>query len=143
MPGTLVIFVGVLLYALMTDFSVIGGRLILILLVMSVFAELSDNLLSMLGARRSGASRGSAWAVLIGGIAGALAGGMIAPVIGALIGAFIGGVVSPVVFEYLKSGQLASSVRAGTGALIGRIAGIFFRLVIALTMIVISLARIL
>jgi len=52
MPGTFSILAGSFLYALLTDFSSIGWKLLLIFVFLSVFAELSDNLLAMLGAKK-------------------------------------------------------------------------------------------
>lgn len=77
MPGTFVIMAGIFLYALISGFSSMGWKLLLLFLLMSAFAEPADNLLAMLGARKSGASKASTWAVLAGSIAGAFAGGVL------------------------------------------------------------------
>jgi uncharacterized protein len=142
LPGTFSILAGTFSYALLTDFRLIGWKLLLILLFMSAFAELVDNLLSMLGAKKSGASRGSTWAVLMGGIAGATFGGLLAPVIGSLIGAFIGGAVAPIIMEYLHCKRFYPALRAGMGALIGRLGGILLKFLISVGMIVIVLINI-
>ena len=142
MPGTFVIMAGIFLYALITGFSSMGWKLLLLFLLMSAFAESADNLLAMLGAKKSGASKSSTWAVLAGSIAGAFAGGIIAPVAGSIIGAFIGGAAAPFAVEYLKSKNLQHSMKAGMGSLAGRLGGILLKFIIALIMIGMAAARI-
>jgi len=142
MPGTFVILAGIFLYALMTGFNSVSWKLLLLFLLMSVFAESADNLLAMLGAKKSGASKSSTWAVLAGSIAGAFAGGIIAPVAGSIIGAFIGGAAAPFAVEYLKSKNLRHSMKAGMGSLAGRLGGMLLKFLIALIMIGMAAARI-
>ena len=142
MPGTFVIMAGIFLYALITGFSSMGWKLLVLFLLMSAFAESTDNLLAMLGAIKSGASKASTWAVLAGSIAGAFAGGIIVPVIGSLIGALIAGTAAPFAAEYFKSKNLRHSLKAGMGSLEGRLGGMLLKFLIALIMIGMAAARI-
>ena len=141
-PGTFIILAGIFLYALMTAFSRVSWKLLFLFLLMSILAESADNLLAMLGAKKSGASKAGAWAVLAGSIAGAFAGGIIVPVIGSIIGAFIGGAAAPFAVEYFKSKNLRHSLKAGMGSLAGRFGGMLLKFLIALIMIGIATARI-
>jgi uncharacterized protein len=141
-PGTLSILAGCFSYAILTGFSSVDWKMLLILSLMSVFAESSDNILSMLGAKKSGASGRSTWAVLIGSVAGGILGGLAAPVIGSLIGAFIGGVSAPIIMEYMRRKELYPAIKAGVGALLGRLGGILLKFLIAIVMIAIVLTKI-
>ncbi|MBN1446270.1 MAG: DUF456 domain-containing protein [Candidatus Omnitrophica bacterium] len=142
LPGTFIILAGALLYAFLTHFGPVGRNLILVLFFMAVLAESADNILAMLGAKKTGASRESIVAVFIGSIAGAAAGGMIVPVIGSLAGAFVGGAAAPFAVEYFRQKNLKRAFRAGMGSLTGRAGGILLKFIIAVGMVVIVLKKI-
>jgi len=108
--------------------------------VLTVLAETADHWLSAIGARRYGASTASIWLSFIGGIAGAIIiggpltfiFGPLAPIAGGLIGAFIV-VVSHEL--YLQKGPF-EALRAGWGTLLGRMAGMVFKVVVSVAMII-------
>jgi uncharacterized protein len=142
MPGTVGILAGSFLYALLTGFKTVGWKLLGIFFIMTVAAELSDNLLSMLGARKSGASNASTWAVLAGGMVGAVIGNTAVPVIGAFIGAFLVGAAAPVLLEFSRRKEWKPALKAGIGALAGRLGGILVKFLIAGVMIGVTLIKI-
>jgi uncharacterized protein YqgC (DUF456 family) len=141
LPGVAVIFISVLLYGLATDFNAaIGMNFFLVLCVLTVVAETADNWLMLLGARRFGASSASTWLSLLGGFLGAaLIGPPLALVLsfaGPFVGAFLGAFLIVVLFEYWKKRQWNEALRAGWGTLLGRVAGIAFKMMIAVAMVV-------
>ena len=98
-----------------------------------------SNWLTMIGARRYGASTSSVWLSFIGGVVGAIViGGPLAVVFGPLgpiIGGFVGAVGVVVLQEYRKSGRWDQAIQAGWGTFLGRMAGIMLKIVIAVAMI--------
>jgi uncharacterized protein len=141
LPGVAVIFISVLLYALATDFSAaIGVNFFLVLCGLTVVAETADNWLMLLGARKFGASSASIWLSLLGGFLGAALIGpplaLILSFVGPFVGAFVGAFLIVVLFEYWKKRQWNEALRAGWGTLVGRLAGIAFKMMIAVAMVV-------
>jgi len=139
-PGTAIILAGILIEALHTGFSgPIGPWLFGLMCVLTLVAETADNWLTMIGARRYGASTSSVWLSFIGGVVGAIViGGPLAVVFGPLgpiIGGFVGAVGVVVLQEYRKSGRWDQAIQAGWGTFLGRMAGIMLKIVIAVAMI--------
>lgn len=125
-PGTPLILLGALIYALATGWSPIGVTQLAILAALTVVAETAGYLSVALGARRSGGSR---WAVA-GALVGALAGVAFAPV-----GLLVGPVAGAIVGELLGTGRLRGSVSTGAGTAIGVIAGAVLQASLALVMV--------
>ena len=141
-PGTFLILGDVVAYSWITGFEKIGLKIIVVLVFISLLAETIDFLLGIAGARRYGSSKKSVVLSIIGGIIGAI---MMAPVLlglGAIIGVFLGGFAGAFLGEYLEQKKLKSAVRAGYGALIGRIAGILVKGSLAIVMAVIAMSAI-
>lgn len=142
LPGTVVILISVILFALATGFSRIGLGTILILVLIALVAESLEFFLGMAGAQRLGASKAAIIASVIGGIAGAA---MMAPLLlglGVIIGSFIGAFAGVFAVEYAAQRRLKPAARASYGALLGRLAGVVAKGLCAVTMIVISLMKI-
>lgn len=141
-PGTVIILIDNLIYALFTGFERIGGKILITLLILSVLAELSEFAVGMGGAAKFGASKKSLTASVIGGIIGAV---LLSPFmlgLGAIMGAFFGGFAGVFVVELLRQSRLKPSLRAAWGTIIGRAAGICVKGAFALVMTAISLASI-
>ena len=142
LPGTFIILIDVVIYAWVTDFEKIGFKTIVILVLISLFAEAMDFLLGMIGAKKYGASRKGIIASVIGGIAGAI---LMTPLLlglGAVIGAFLGGAVGTFLVEYLEDRKLKAAFRMGYGVMLGKIASVFLKGFLAILMSVISLMAI-
>ena len=142
LPGTLVILFDVLVYALVTGFDRIGFKILLVLVVISAVAESLEFLLGITWAKRYGTSKRGIVASLIGGVIGAL---LLTPVflgLGALIGSFLGALLGAFAVEILNQGGLKPAARAGFGALMGRLAGVFAKGLCALAMVIITLMAI-
>jgi len=125
-PGPLFILIGVLVWAVATQFAVIGVGRLVILVTLALTTLLVNFAAGPIGARRSGGSR---WAVG-GAIVGALAGLLFGP-----LGLLIGPVIGAVAGEMIRGGDVERSLRTGVGALIGMVAGIAADFVISVVMI--------
>jgi uncharacterized protein YqgC (DUF456 family) len=141
LPGTIIILACIFVYAISTDFqAAIGIPFFAFLCVLTLIAETADNWLGAVGARRYGASKGSMWLSFLGGLAGAIfIGGPLALVFGPLgpvAGAFVGAFLIVIAYELYSGKRRSEALRAGWGTLLGRVAGMVLKLVIAVAMIV-------
>ena len=101
LPGVPLIFISALVYAIVTDFEVVGGLTIALLGVFAAIALVLDFAATAYGARRFGASNWGTAGGAIGGIAGALVGALFLG-IGALLGLLLGAIGGVFLGEYLK-----------------------------------------
>lgn len=115
---------GATVYVLCTSEARLGWVAVAVFWAAAALTEAADYLAAGWGARRFGASRGAGLVVLVGGLAGSL---VCAPILfpfGAVLGCFAGCFVSAAAYELLRGRKARESVRAGAGALVGRLAGI-------------------
>jgi len=139
-PGTVVILIDAAIYAAFTGFDRIGGKILLVLFILSILAELSDFAIGMAGAVKFGASKKSLLASFLGGMLGAI---LLSPVmlgLGAVLGAFLGGFVGVFTVELLQQLNLKPALRAAWGSIVGRAAGVCVKGAFALAMTVITLS---
>jgi uncharacterized protein len=139
LPGVAVIFVGTLIYGLMTDFrAAIGINFFIVLCALTVVAETADNWLMVLGAKKYGASTGAIWLSFLGGaLGGLLLGPLLAVLLGFLgpfLGVFVGGFLAVLLYEYYRNRQMRQALRAAWGAFLGRMAGILLKMMIGVGM---------
>jgi len=142
LPGTLVILFDVLVYALVTGFDRIGLGTLLALVAISALAESLEFLFGITWARRYGTSKRGIAASIVGGIIGAV---VLTPLflgLGALIGSFLGALAGAFAVEILSQRELKPAARAGFGALMGRLAGLFAKGLCGLAMVIITLLAI-
>jgi len=133
-PGSPLILLGAFIYAWYTDFLVVTWGTLVILLLLTVLSQILDYLASILGAKKFGASRWGMSGAFLGGIIGLFSGG----ILGILIGPFIGALL----LELLHGQDLPASFKIGLGTLVGFLGGAIGKIIIALTMIGIFLAKI-
>lgn len=126
LPGTPLVFGGLLLAAWADGFQNVGVGTISLLAVLTILAFGVDFISSSLGAKRAGASR----AAVIGAALGTLI-GIFFGLVGIVFGPFAGAVVG----EFLARRNLEQAGRAGVGTWIGFILGIGVKLVLAFTMV--------
>lgn len=126
LPGTPLMFVGMLLVAWGTGFTTPGWGILAILAALTMLSLVLDFVANLLGAKRAGASRlalvGAALGTLIGfffGLAGIL--------LGPFIGAFAG--------EYIHSRHGGMATRVGIGTWVGILLGLVARVSIAFLML--------
>jgi len=126
-PGVIIAFAGLLLFAAVEGFQRFSPWMVLLLGLIAVAGSLLDNVAGVYGARRFGASRWGVWGAVIGLLAGLFFGplGIIfGPLVGALAGEMVGG------------REAGDAARAGVGTLVGFIGGIFIKLVAVICIIV-------
>ncbi len=139
--GTLIMFLGTLLFAWLTDFAVITPGYLLVIFGVYVLGEAVELVMTVIGAKRFGASNRAAWGAMIGGIFGAVAGSLVfgigvfpGSVLGIFLGAFFG--------EWTRPEYWRRSLMAGTGGVIGRLVSVACKLVIALIMLAMVAIRV-
>ena len=126
LPGTPLVFGGLLLAAWADGFQSVGASTVVILALMTALAFCVDLVSSSLGARRAGASREAVIGAFLGAAVGIFFG-----LPGIIIGPFLGAVTG----EYLACRNLEQAGRVGVGAWVGFIFGIGAKLVLAFTMV--------
>lgn len=120
LPGVAIIYVGVLIVAWADDFTRIGPVMLVVMLGLTLFAMVADNLATLFGARRAGAS---GWGVFGAGV-GALAG-----LVFGLPGVVLGPAVGALVFEYFRNPDAKRALRAGAGGFLGFVLGVIAKAV--------------
>lgn len=101
LPGVTLIFLSALVYAIFTDFEVVGGLILALLFVFAAVAFVADFVATSYGARRFGASNWGTVGGAIGGIVGALV-GLLFLGIGSLFGLIFGTIGGVFAGEYLR-----------------------------------------
>lgn len=139
--GTLIILAGSILYALLTGFSIISLKTLLVLLTLYVCGEVFEYLFIIIGAKKFGASNSAVVGAVIGGIAGAVLGvGFFG--IGIVLGTFLGIFLGAFLVELILQRDLIKSLKAGTGGVLGRIGSIIAKVIIAVIMFAIIASKI-
>lgn len=142
MPGTIIILIDAILYAMFSGFEKIGIKVILILLVISLVAETLDFALGMAGSVRLGISRKAIWASVIGAFVGAI---IMTPALmglGTIAGSFLGGFAGVAMIELIRQSQLKPALRTGYGTILVMFAGMLVKGFFALVMTIITLTNI-
>ena len=103
LPGNFILLFTALVYSLATGFKIITFREILLLLFLSIFAEIFESFTFYLGAKKSSHFKTSLLFSVIGGIVFASLGGLVLPLLGiipgALLGSYIGGVGAEIIHK--------------------------------------------
>lgn len=123
LPGLWLQVAALGIFAWRGDFAVVSLYTIALVLFLALVAEIAEFLLAGRFARRYGGGRRAATGALLGGIIGAFAGIPI-PLLGSVFGAMLGSFVGAAIFELTTGRGAEPAVRAGWGALLGRIVAI-------------------
>lgn len=134
--GNAVIFCATVLYAFLTGFYPIGIRELLVIGLLYGIGEFMEYILTLLGVRWLGASRISGWMAILGTIIGAIYGGSILWGIGIIIGGFLGAFLGAFITELIIKNKPGPTLKAGLGAFIGKAGAVFFKLSIAIIIVV-------
>ena len=141
-PGTAIILIDVILYALITGFERVTIKIVLLLLVMCILAEGIDFSLGIAGAARFGISKRVIWISTISGFIGALA---LTPLffgLGTVAGSFLGGFAGVLAVELIEQSKLKPASRTDYRAILGRVAGTLLKGSLALAMVVITMSNV-
>lgn len=139
--GTLIIFLGSLLYVFLTGFSIVNLKSLIVLLILYLIGEVLEYFLVIFGAKKFGASNAAVIGALLGGVLGAIFGVSFLG-IGVILGAFLGVFLGAFIVELFIQKDLVKSLKAGGGSLLGRFSSIFLKVIIAGIMFVILISRI-
>lgn len=126
LPGTVLIFAGILLGAWIDEFSRISTWTVAIAALLTVVSLVADYLAAALGAKRAGASRQAVAGAVLGTLLGIFSGlwGLIfMPLVGAAVG------------EYLALRNLQRAGQVGLATWIGLLLGTAVKIAIAFTML--------
>ncbi len=126
LPGTALIFLGLLVAAWIDDFQRVGGLTVAVLGALAALAWLVDFVAASLGAKRAGASALAVVGAVLGTVAGLFFG-----FLGLLFGPLLGAVAG----ELLSGRASGQAARAGLATWVGLIFGIAAKLALAFTMI--------
>lgn len=126
LPGTPMVFGGLLLAAWADGFQSVGAGTLIVLAALTVLAFGVDFISSSLGARGAGASREAVIGAALGTLIGIFFG-----LAGIILGPFIGAVAG----EFMARRDLGQAGRVGVAAWIGFILGIGVKLMLAFTMV--------
>ena len=133
LPGTTVIFAAAVIHRVMLgEEKSVSWTVLGILAGLTVLTYAIDFLSGYFGAKYFGATRWAMFGAMIGAVVGIFFG---------LIGLLVGPVIGAVAGEFIAGKQLIDAGRAGWGSLLGNLAGIFGKLIIALVMIAIFVMR--
>src|SRR5207247_9589428 len=138
LPGLWLIVVAAVGYGWATAFHSIGLVTIAVVLGLALLGELFEFWLGYGLTRRYGGSPRAGWGALLGGLAGAVI-GVPVPLVGSVIGAILGSFAGAMLFEYSSSRTAQTAVRAGWGALVGRLAAGTAKVTVGIVMAVVAL----
>jgi len=125
-------------FGLLTSFHAIGFVTITIMVGLALLGELLELWLGFGLARRYGASPRAGWGALLGGLVGAVV-GVPVPVVGSVIGAILGCFAGATIFEYATTRTAGTAVRAGWGALLGRVAASAAKVALGIVMTIVAI----
>jgi len=120
LPGPVLSFLGLLLLALLKQFSPpLTPTLMIVMAILTLVVTIGDYIIPLWGAKRYGATKWGIW----GSVAGMAIGIFFSP-FGMLLGAFIGAVA----MEWLVQKERGKALKAGWGVFIGGLAGTALKL---------------
>lgn len=131
LPGTPLVFAGMLLAAWATGFEKVGGWTLGILAVLTALSFAIDFLATAMGAKRVGASRYA----LIGAVVGTFV-GLAMGLVGVFIGPFVGALAGELIhLRGLGRDQVGQATRVGVGTWVGILLGTVLKLGLVFAML--------
>ena len=119
LPGTLLIWLAVLVYAIVEGFQAIDPVAFTFITLIALITGTADLWLSLLGSKKGGAS----WQAMLLGVIGSIVGffllGSLLPIIGNLIGGIVGYSVGVLIGQYIKNREWKIALKATAGGIIG------------------------
>jgi uncharacterized protein YqgC (DUF456 family) len=119
LPGTLLIWLSVLAYAIFDGFSAIDWITFSVITLIAIVTGTADLWLSLLGAKTGGAARRAMILGFIGGILGFFLLGAFLPIIGNLFGGIIGYALGVLIGQYQKYQDWKVALKASIGGVVG------------------------
>jgi uncharacterized protein len=133
LPGTTIILAAALIHRIMLGpEKSVGWPTLAILVLLTLATYGLDFLGGYFGAKYFGATKWATFGAVIGAIAGLFFG---------IVGLFVGPVIGAIAGEFIAGKKMIAAGRAGWGSLLGNLAGIAGKLLIALGMIALFLVN--
>jgi uncharacterized protein len=126
LPGSPLIFLGALLFAVTTDFDPVGGWELLLLALLTISSYALEQVSSAFGAAKLGGGRWAALGAIVGGIVGLFFG---------LVGVLLGPVLGAVGFELVHRKQIGPGLKSGVGTMVGMLLGAVAKFSLAVVMV--------
>jgi uncharacterized protein len=132
--GTLIIFIGAIVYALITGFQIITMKVLIFLLLIYLAGELLEYIFMVIGVKKLGASNAAVVGAILGAIPGALIGATFFG-IGIVLGTFLGIFLGALLVELIIRKDLFQAFKAGVGGVVGRMGSIIGKVMVACLML--------
>jgi hypothetical protein len=126
LPGTLLVWGGIVLAAWIDDFARVGMTTVLVITVLAVLAWALDYVAGLLGAKKAGASKLALLGAAVGTVLGLFMG---------LVGVFFMPLVGAAVGEYLARRDQARAVKVGVATWVGIMLGLIAKVGLAFIMV--------
>ncbi len=126
LPGTLLVWGGIVLGAWIDDFARVGMTTVLVITVLAVLAWALDYVAGLLGAKKAGASKLALLGAAVGTVLGLFMG---------LVGVFFMPLVGAAVGEYLARRDQARAVKVGVATWVGIMLGLIAKVGLAFIMV--------
>jgi len=137
LPGMLLVWFTVVVYAWRTGFETIGYPSLFVITIIALVAGLSNIWLPLLGAQKTGAAKRA----LFLGVVGAIVGTFVIPL--PLLGTVIGYAIGVFLGEFLKVRDWRLALKASLGGVAGWGISTIFEIVAALLILVIFVVQVL
>jgi len=135
LPGIPIIWIGMLIYGWFSGWVAYGWVAMVVVGLLVILSVAVDQLASVVGAKKFGASR----AGMIGSFIGAIFGLIVLSLPGLILGTFMGAMLFEMAFS---KRNFRESMASGTGALVGFLAGSLFKFMLGAGFIIYFLAAI-
>jgi hypothetical protein len=126
LPGTLLVWAGIVLGAWIDDFTRVGMVAVAVISALAVLAWALDYVAGLLGARKAGASRLALLGAAVGTVLGLFMG---------LVGVFFMPLIGAAVGEYLARKDQVRAVKVGVATWIGIMLGLIAKVGLAFSMV--------
>jgi uncharacterized protein YqgC (DUF456 family) len=134
LPGTLLVWGGIVLGAWIDDFKLVGTTTLVVVTVLALLAWGLDYVAGLMGAQKAGASKQALLGAAVGTVVGlfmGLVGVLFMPLVGAAVG------------EYLARKDQTRAVKVGVATWVGIMVGLIAKVVLAFIMVGIFVAALL
>lgn len=140
LPGLWLMLAATAGYAWITDGVYVGWHGLIVLLVLTLAAEVVEFIAGGAGAKKAGASKRAMAGAIIGGLLGGIFLSFIpVPVLSTIVGVCLGSFIGAAAVELLIGREVGHSMRVGVGAAKGRFLGILSKLAFGLVILIASL----
>ncbi len=142
LPGAMLIFFDVLIYATATGFVQVGWKLLLFLLIFAILAEAIDVFSGMTRAYKPSVIKKTLWGTALGALAGSL---ILTPFLwglGSWTGFFLGGLAGFAVTELMRLSKIKGPSPAGNATFMAMIGTKMLKGLLTIIMIFVSLSNI-